>query len=255
MLSGGQPLVIGNQVNPLSVQAAVVQNPAPTYPGAPPTDQILDSQGDDVTSEITNGQLGGLLQVRDQLLASVIGDGQQQGSLNQLAQGLADTVNGILQSGTVSSDPGAAQGTALFTYDATNPTNVAGTLALNPNITTAGLAPVDSSGNANGNAEQLAALQDPTGTTGTIDGQSYTEYYGNIAGAIGQENSTASENETAQQQVVAQATNLRDSVSGVSLNQQAVSVMQFQEAYQAVAQVLTALSTITGDLMNVIQPL
>lgn len=255
LLAGGQPLVVGTQVNPLQAQAAVAQNPAPANPNSPPTDQILDSAGNDVTSEITGGQLGGLLDVRNRVLASVVGDGQQQGTLNQLAQGLADTVNKILESGKVSTASGAAPGTALFRYDTTNPTNVAASLALNPSITAAGLAPVDSSGNANGNAQQLAALANATGSTGTIGGLSYILYFGNIAGSIGQENANAGANQATQQQVVAQATSLRDSVSGVSLNQEAVTVMQFQQAYQATAQVLTVLSNLTNTLVNLIQPM
>ncbi|HUA64061.1 MAG TPA: flagellar hook-associated protein FlgK [Verrucomicrobiae bacterium] len=254
MLAGGQPLVVGTTVNALNAQVAVNQNPPPAFPTSPPTDQILDSQGNDVTSEITSGQLGGLLDVRNNLLASVIGDGQQQGTLNQLAQGLADTVNNILESGTVSSAPGAANGTALFTYAAGNPTGIAASLAVNPAITAAQLAPVDSSGNSNGNAQQLAALSDATSGLGTIGGQSYIEYYGNIAAAVGQENADASANETTQQQVVSQAASLRDQVSGVSLNQEAVAVMQFQQAYQATAQVLTVLSNLTTTLVNLIQP-
>ncbi len=43
--------------------------------------------------------------------------GPQTGTLNQFATALADTVNQILESGTVSSDPGASAGAALFTYD------------------------------------------------------------------------------------------------------------------------------------------
>jgi len=79
-------------------------------------------------------------------------------------------------------------------------------------------------------------------------------HFGNIAGAIGQENADASANQTTQQQVVAQATSLRDQISGVSLNQEAVTVMQFQQAYQATSQVLTVLSNLTSTLINLIQP-
>ena len=192
--------------------------------------------------------------VRNRVLGSVLGDSQQQGTLNQLAQGLADSVNQILESGTVSSDPGAANGSALFTYDAAHPTNVAASLAVNPAIGAAQLAPVDSSGNSNGNAQQLAALSNATSGTGTIGGQSLIQYFGSVAGGLGQENSTATDNQTVQQQVLAQATSLRDQVSGVSLNQEAVNVMQFQQAYQAAAQVLTVLSTLSEAVINLVTP-
>ena len=253
LLAGGSPLVMGNQAYAISSNVSVSTIPPPVNAGSPPTAQILDAQGNDITSQMTSGQLGGLLDIRNTVLSSVLGDSQQEGTLNQLAQGLADTVNQILESGTVSSDAGAAQGSALFTYGSGQPTNIAASLALNPSIAAAQLAPVDSSGNANGNAQQLAALSDATSGAGTIGGESLIQYYGTIAGDIGQANSTATDNQTTQQQVVAQATSMLNQVSGVSLNQQAVDVMQFQNAYQSMAQVLNVLSTMSQSLIMMME--
>jgi flagellar hook-associated protein 1 FlgK len=187
------------------------------------------------------------------VLASVIGDSQQTGTLNQFASTLASTVNQILQSGTVSTTAGAANGSALFTYDTANATNAAASLSVNPSIATSQLAPVDSSGNSNGNANTLAAL----GNTAlpALGGVSLTQYFGQIASAMGQENSTATDNQQNQQQVVATATTAVNNASGVSLDAQAVNVMEFQRAYQSVAQVLTTLENIAESLMQVIQPL
>ena len=250
MLGGGDPLVMGSQVNALSASDAVASNPPPTYPNSPPTAVITDSQGNDVTSQITSGQLGGLLDTRNRVLGSLLGNTQQQGSLNQFAQTLADTVNQILESGTVSTTAGAASGTALFTYDSSNATNVAASLALNPAIASGQLAPVDSSGNANGNANQLADLGSAGNTTGNIDGMNLVQFLAQMSSDVGQENQTATTNQTTQQQVAAQATTLRDNVSGVSLDEQATDVLQFQRAYQASAQVLTVLNDILDSTMN-----
>jgi flagellar hook-associated protein 1 FlgK len=222
------------------------------YPQSLPTAHVLDAQGNDITSEITGGQLGGLLDTRNRVLAGILGDAQQQGTLNQLAQGLADTVNQILTSGTVSSAPGAANGAPLFTYNSANPAAAASSLTMNPAITADQLAAVDSSGNANGNANALAALENPSGTQGTISGLSYIQYFGQIAGNVGQENQTATANEQTQQQVAAQSETLRSQVSGVSLDQEASAVLQFQQAYQATAQVVTVLDNLGQDLMNLI---
>jgi flagellar hook-associated protein 1 FlgK len=254
LLAGGSPLVVGTQQNVLSSNVSVDSQPKPVYAQSLPTAHVLDAQGNDITSEITSGQLGGLLDSRNQVLAGILGDSQQQGTLNQLAQGMADTVNQILASGTVSTAAGAASGTALFTYDNSNPATVASTLALNTAITPDQLAAVDASGNSNGNANALAALEDPTGKQGVIGGMSYIEYFGQIAANAGQQNQTATANEQTQQQVAAQATTLRDQVSGVSLDQEASAVLQFQQAYQATAQVLTVLDNLGEDLMNLIVP-
>jgi flagellar hook-associated protein 1 FlgK len=83
---------------------------------------------------------------------------------------------------------------------------------------------------------------------------SYLAYFGQIAASAGQENQTATANQQTQQQVTAQATTLRDQVSGVSLDQEASAVLQFQQAYQATAQVLTVLDNLGQDLMNLIVP-
>jgi len=53
--------------------------------------------------------------------------------------------------------------------------------------------------------------------------------------------------------VVAQATSLRDQVQGVSLNAQAADVMQFQQSYQAIAQVLNTLNTISQSLISMME--
>ena len=248
MLGGGDPLVMGAQVNQLTASDAVSANP--TNPNAPPSAVITDSQGNDVTSQVTSGQLGGLLDTRNRVLGSLLGDGQQQGSLNQFAQTLADTVNQILESGTVSTSSGAAAGTALFTYDSSNPTNVAATLSLNPSITASQLAPVDSAGNSNGNANQLADLGNAGTTAGNIDGVNLVQFLAQMSADIGQENQTATTNQTTQQQIAAQAGTLRDQVSGVSLDAQATEVLQFQRAYQAAAQVLTVLNDMLDTTLN-----
>jgi flagellar hook-associated protein 1 FlgK len=250
LLGGGNALVMGTQVNALSSADFVDANPAPTYPNSPPTAHILDSEGNVVTSQFTSGQLGGLLDTRNRVLGTLLGNGQQQGTLNQFAQTMADTVNQIMQSGTVSTASGAAAGTALFTYDSTNPTSVASTLALNSAIAPDQLAPVDASGNANGNANQLASLGNAGNTAGNINGMTVVQFLAQMSSWIGQENQTATTNQTTQQQVAAQASSLRDKVSGVSLDEQATDVLQFQRAYQASAQVLSVINSILDSTIQ-----
>jgi len=158
----------------------------------------------------------------------------------------------VLQSGKVSSDPGAAAGAPLFTFGSADPTQAAATLSVNPTITPDQLAPVDSSGVSNGNANQLAGLT--SSPLAQLNGQSIPGALGAIAAFLGNENRTATTNQTSQQQVVAQATSFRDQISGVSLDQEAVSVLQFQRSYQAAAQVLTVLNTLTDSVLNLVRP-
>jgi flagellar hook-associated protein 1 FlgK len=251
LTGGGAPLVIGENQYAISTDVAAGGTPANSQ--APASARVLDWQGGEITGQVTGGSLGGLLDVRNRVLASITGDAQQQGSLNRLAQGLADTVNQILQSGTVSSDAGAANGSALFVYDSSDPTAAAGSLRVNPSLTAAQLAPVDSAGNANGNAILLASLSDANTTTGQIDGLGPVAFLAQIAAFAGQESATAADGVQSQQQVAAQARVLRDQVSGVSLDEQAISLIEFQRSYQATARVLTVLSDLTQTTIDLIK--
>jgi flagellar hook-associated protein 1 len=252
LVGSSTPLVMGNQQFSLSSDQTVINNPPAANPESPPTSQVLDSQGNDITADLTGGTLGGLLDTQNRVLAGIIGDSQNQGSLNTLAQNLADTVNGILTSGTVSTTAGAAAGIDLFSYSNADPTAAAGSLTVNPAVTEADLAPVDASGNANGNAGALAALASPTGATGTINGMSYTQYFASIASAVGADNQAATNNQQAQQAVTTQAQSLRDSISAVSVNAQAALLLQYQHAYQAVSQVLQVVNQMATSILEIV---
>jgi flagellar hook-associated protein 1 FlgK len=161
-------------------------------------------------------------------------------------------VNNILQSGTVSTAPGAANGAALFNYDLSGSSGAATTLKVNPAITSDQLAPVDAAGNSNGNAIALAGLANATSGQGTIGGLSFGAYYAQIAAQVGTENQSATTNQSTQATVSAQAQALRDQLSGVSLDQEAVSLIQFQRGYEASAKVLTTLNTLVDATLSLI---
>ena len=239
LLSGGTPLVVGG--NQYALDAAT------TPQGA----AILNSNGQDITSQIDSGQLGGLLDARNNTLASIIGTSTSTGTLNQFAETLADTINGILTTGSTSSDPNTAvAGSPLFTY---NPAAAASTFAVT-GITVDQLAPVDAQGNSNGNANALAALGNSNATLAQLGGMTLLGYFGQIAANAGRANQTATQNQSTQQQVLAQAKSLRDQASGVNLDEEAANVMQFQRAYQAVAEVLTVLNTLADSVLGIIPP-
>lgn len=249
VLSNGTPLVIGNKQYALSATAVVPAGSVNTK--APPTSEILDSNGNNITAQISGGKLAGLLNTHNTVLASILGDGQQAGSLNLFAKTFADTVNNILTSGTESVAAGSANGAALFSYDNSDATLAATTIKLNPNITTATLAPVDSSGNSNGNALKLASLATST-TSGGINGQTFSQFFAGIAQSVGNASATATSNRQTQQQIVTQTENLRDQISAVSLDAQALQLQQFQKSYEAVAKMINVLSSLTETTINMV---
>lgn len=253
VLMGGQtPLVIGETQNPISLSFS--PTPGGTNPSAPPDAHILSSSGQDVTSVVSQGSLSGLLEFRNTTLPSVIGNGTQQGSLNQLAQSVADRVNTLLTNGQSSAGPPAVAGLPLFSYAAASPTSVAGTLSLT-GITGSQLAAISPGPPmvANGTADQLAQLATPQTAADMVNGQSYTDYYSSVASDIGSRAASASTAATAQGQLLTQAQNMRSQVSGVSLNDQAAKLLQFQQAYEASAHVVSVISQIMQTFMTTMQ--
>jgi flagellar hook-associated protein 1 FlgK len=253
LMNGQVPLVVGDAQTQLQVAYPSSANPA--VPGGMPTAHIETARGQDVTELSGGGQLGGLLQVRNSSLPSLIGDENGQGGINQLAQGLADRVNSVLAAGQVSVGPPPVAGAPLFSYDATNPTSVASTLSVNPNITAAGLAAIQTGppAVANGTAAQLAGLQNPSSPADMINGLSYTDFYGAIATDVGSQASNASEAQDMQTDLFNQADNLRSQISGVSLDEQAAQLLQYQQAYEASSKMISVVNDMMQTLLDTVR--
>ena len=253
LMNEQSPLVIGVTQTALQVSYS---SPSSSTSTAMPDARIINSSSQDVTLAAgAGGQLGGLLQVRNGALPALIGGPTQQGSLNQLAQGIADRVNGLLASGKTSA---GVSGIPLFTYTPGTPTGVAGSLAVNPAMGSSDLAAIQPASSsvpavANGIATELAGLQNPTNSADMINGVSYTDFYSIMASSLGTQASNASQTKDSQTDLLSQAENLRSQVSGVSLDEQATKLLQFQQAYGASSKLLSVINQMTDDLMNIIR--
>ena len=195
------------------------------------------SQGQDITSQITSGQLGGTLQARDQQIPAI------QTQLDTLAAGLANAVNTVQAAGF---DLNGKPGTNLFTPPPANGVGAAASLSVA--ITDPSLIAASSDGTAgsNGNAEAMYALSNQP----VAGGQDPTDYYSNVVFDLGNNVSNASAEQTASSQILQQLNDQRSSISGVSLDEEAANIVQYQNAYQASAQVIT---TINDMMYAVIQ--
>ena len=248
LLAAGMPLVIGDKQYALASEPYAPANPI--YLNAPLSVRVTDPDGVDVSSQITGGQLGALLDFRNKVLPGLIGDSSQPGSLNTLAQAFAGRVNQILEAGqTDTGQPGAP----LFTFS-TDDTRVASSLQVNPAITTSTLAAVDPGppSVSNGAALSLAALNDGS-TNNQINGVGFLKYYGAIAAGVGRDLSTAQSNNAANKISLTQARTFQNGISGVSLDEQAVQLMEYQRTYQAIAQTITIINQLTETTVNMLQ--
>ncbi len=221
--ANGAPLVSGQQ----SFQLQTQSTPAGLHD--------IYSQGKDITSQITSGQLGGTLAARDQQIPAF------QTQLDTLAAGLANAVNTVQDGGY---DLNGNKGTNLFTPPPASGVGAAATLSVA--ITDPALIAASSDGTAgsNGNAEKMYALS----SQGIISGQTPTDYYSGIVFNVGSATANALAEQTASTQVLQQLNDQRAAVSGVSLNEEAANLVQYQDAYQASAQVITAID----NMMNAV---
>jgi flagellar hook-associated protein 1 FlgK len=242
VLAGGEvPLVLGDQSFTLTVD-----------PTGAAGSQVTSSAGGSSPASFS-GQLGALLQIQNGTFDALLGSGTNPGTLNTLASGFASQVNTLLTSGVTSS---GAAGVPLFTYNTTSPQQAAASLAVDPTVTAAalGLATTGTSGTANGIANQLAALPGSTAAASQIGGLSPVSYFAAIAASVGQQLSDATAASTAAQTTLTTAQNNRQSLIGVSLDQEALNITADQRAYQASAQVISILNNLTLDTVNILTP-
>ena len=255
LLNGQTPLLAGDRKFDLACRLQQPDNPPAVYPGAPPRARILGSDGTDITANVTSGQLGALVDLRNRVLPSYIGDAYRPGDLNTMAKQFADRVNQLLMAGNVSEGPLPVPGAALFAYNAGDETHAAETLSVDPNVTADQLAATDPGPPlvSNGIPQALSRLSDPQQGADEIGGASYSAFYGDMAARIGSQLEDANTQLSFQQSAVAQAKYLRQQMSGVPLDEEATILIQLQRASEANSRVVTVLDQLTQDTLNMLQ--
>jgi flagellar hook-associated protein 1 len=224
--SGGAVLVSGNQSFALST----------TQVGGV-THVLAGVSGQDVTSNLTGGDLGGVLQARDQQLPAY------EKALDSLAYGIGTQVN---QQNELGLDGNGNPGAAIFSLPPTQ-TGAAAQIqvaATNPSAVAAAAVGEGSAGNTN--ALALADLSSAI----VAGGQTASGFLASFLGQIGSDASAATTDNSAQQAILTQLTTQRDSLSGVSLDEEAANLTQYQRAYQAAAQVFNIGDTIMASALN-----
>ena len=80
----------------------------------------------------------------------------------------------------------------------------------------------------------------------------FSQMYSKIVSQVGTNTSAAKINSSAQNTVLQNATAAQQSVSGVNLNQEAASLIQYQSAYQAAAKTVTTAQTLFSAILNAV---
>jgi flagellar hook-associated protein 1 len=83
------------------------------------------------------------------------------------------------------------------------------------------------------------------GGTATFD-----DYYNTQVGQIGTVSQRAAKNFEAQKNIMSQLTNIRESISGVSLDEETTKMIEFQRAYEASARLIRTADEMLETVIN-----
>jgi flagellar hook-associated protein 1 FlgK len=100
-----------------------------------------------------------------------------------------------------------------------------------------------------GGSDNAVALADIFNTP-LSGGRTAAETYGDIVGDIGQRKSAAQQYVETQQAIKEQIQAMRESISGVSLDEEMVSLTKYQRAYEAAGRVLSTVDQLMEELIN-----
>ena len=100
------------------------------------------------------------------------------------------------------------------------------------------------------NVNQQTVQFGAAGAAGAVS-TTLTNYASQFAGSIAQQASSADNNNTNAQSIATEASSRRSSVEGVSLDQELVNLTTYQQAYNASARLLQAVSQLYQTLMNI----
>jgi flagellar hook-associated protein 1 FlgK len=183
---------------------------------------------------LTGGSINGALTARDGAIKDL------RDNLNALASQLITSVNSAY-------NPTAAVGKNFFT--GTN----AGNIAVNSSINATSL--VSSSTGVAGDsdiAQAVASLANKAFSTSTGDAinGTFSQSYTNSVTALGQTLSTTNDKVSNQTTISKLVTTQRDSVSGVSMDEEMADLIKYQQAYQASARVIQTIDTLLSTVIN-----
>jgi len=180
--------------------------------------QLLDAKGAAVTDKNGNAIVGTIIQGQNNNL--------------KLSVGYADT----------STTPSSA---TSFDFEMA----ISGTPQINDTFSVS-LTGAGSSDNRNATATVALQTAKTVGVTNGGVGTSLSGAYADLTSSVGTRAAQGKSDVTATNAVVSQAKSARDSVSGVSLDEEAANLIKYQQYYTASSQIIKAAQTIFSTLIN-----
>jgi len=232
LVSGGQPLVQGNTSFTLDL-------------AEDPDDHgfyRMSVRGTDITDSLQGGRMRGVVETREKMV-------EFQDALNQLASELVHEFNHLHTAGY---DLDGNLGQEFFTpIDPGATEDMARQIQVNirdGNQIAAAQDP-DALPGDNRNALAIAGLRDAT----VVDGSSTTfgGFYQSLVGEAGAEVQDAARKAEAGEAVYQSMMDYKNSVSGVSLEEEEIRLLAYQHAYQAAAKFMTVVEDLMDTLLAI----
>ncbi|MBC2932314.1 flagellar hook-associated protein FlgK [Nocardioides sp. zg-1228] len=224
---GGVALVTGSRAGSLAVTSGVA--PDGTADGAALALAVTGPDGATTPVSGLRGEIGGTSELLTTTLPGLRAD------LQAVAQHLADAVNAAHGAGH---DASGAPGQPVFAVDPNAPGGPLVLLLTDP----AALAASGVAGGANRDGSNATAVAAALG--GPEQG------YQRFVSVLGTEVSSVRRLAAAQAGLTGQVDGAREQLSGVNLDEEMVTMMQAQRAYEAAARVMTTLDSVLDTLIN-----
>lgn len=236
--TGSYALVTGNNAGALSITTSG------TLPdGTTPRNivQITPAGGGAATTVApTTGKLGAVMVMRDTTIPAYLTQ------VDSLASAVVSQVNTLHSSGYTLSTT-TPTGVDLFTPAGTTAATIA--VAITDTNLIAASQSATSTGD-NSNAVALGALSNAkTMSAGTA---TFSSYYNGLVAQVGLDVNAAQTSVSQDEAFMKQLTTLRDSYSGVSLDEELTDLIKYQRSYQASAKLITTVDGMLDTLMNMI---
>ncbi len=194
--------------------------------------------------KVRAGQLYGLFEAANSVDA-------YQAQLDALADNLRTEINLLHRTGI---NPNAATDIPFFR----DPTGPGVSAALDFELSAEVLADIKNiasgvSGNAGDGALALAIGQLRDQSLAALGNRSFSGFFATLAASVGRDVSSTGESLKTQEAVANQIEAQRQSVGGVSIDDEMASMLRFQRSYQAAARALALFDEVTEDLISLIR--
>ncbi|QHN03745.1 flagellar hook-associated protein FlgK [Granulicella sp. WH15] len=199
--------------------------------------QVTDATGNNVSAGLQGGSIGGLLTAQSTDLPAAAN------ALDQLAYTLGSAINAQNEAGNASD---GTPGQAIFSLP-TTATGAAGAISVIPtSVTAIATAATDEGSTGNTNALALANVQNTVGGNGLT----FAGTYAALIGQVGNSASSVNAENTGQQATLTTLTSQRDSLSAVSLDEEASNLTVYQRSYQAAAKIFSVADSLAVSALN-----